>query len=112
VTSAATDEEVAALAATAKPFSLVVLRWTDAREQDGAEAVERAHQRRLVGLRADGVIAILSPVLSDTVAGIAIMTVPVEEAREIIAHDPCVEAGMQTFEVYASLGFPGDALPS
>jgi hypothetical protein len=111
MTSPATDDEVDALAAQAKPFTLVVLRWTDRRRQDGADAVEREHQRRLVGLRADGTIAILSPVLSETVAGIALLTVGVDEARAIIADDPCVRAGMQTFEAYDCLGFPGDALP-
>ena len=38
---------------------------------DGAEATELEHQRRMVSLRADGVIAILCPVISDTVSGVA-----------------------------------------
>ena len=106
-----TDDQVQALAATARPFSLVQLRWGPDRHREGAGAVELEHQRRMVSLRADGVIAILCPVLSDTVAGVAILTEPVERAREIMAADPCVRAGMMTCEVLPCLGFPGDAIP-
>jgi hypothetical protein len=106
-----TDEQIQALAATAKPFSLAQLRWAPDRHQDGADAIELEHQRRMVSLRADGVIAILCPVLSDTVAGMAILTEPLERAREIMAADPCVQAGMMTVEVLPCLGFPGDTLP-
>ncbi len=56
-------------------------------------------------------IAILCPVISDTVAGVAILTEPLARAREIMAADPCVQAGMMTCEVLACLGFPGDSLP-
>ncbi|MEU0879367.1 hypothetical protein ABZ345_12265 [Lentzea sp. NPDC005914] len=106
-----TDEQIQALAATAKPFSLALLHWGPERTMDGADAIELEHQRRMVSLRADGVIAILCPVLSDDVAGVAIMTVPAEEAAEIMAGDPCVRAGMIRVEVRPCLGFPGDALP-
>ena len=111
MSSDVTDAQIQALAATAKPFSLAQFRWGPDRHQDGAEAIELEHQRRLVSLRADGVIAILCPVLSDTVAGVAILTEPLEKAQEIIAADPCVQAGMMTGEVYPCLSFPGDALP-
>jgi hypothetical protein len=107
----ATDEQVQALAATAKPFSLAVLRWAPGRHQDGAEAIEREHQRRMVGLRAGGAIAVLCPVQSDEVAGIAVMTLTPEAVAAVVAADPCVRAGMMTVEVLPCVGFPGDALP-
>ena len=106
-----TDEQIQALAATAQPYALAQLRWAPDRHQEGAEAIELEHQRRMVSLRADGVIAVLCPVLSDTVAGVAIMTVSADEAAEIMAADPCVRAGMMTCEVLACVGFPGDSLP-
>src|SRR5919197_1474511 len=109
--STVTDEQNRDLAATAKPYSLVMLRWGPERYQDGAEAIELEHQRRMVSLRADGVIAILCPILSDTIAGMAVMPVPAEEAQEIMAEDPCVRAGMMTYEAYSCLSFPGDSLP-
>jgi hypothetical protein len=106
-----TDEQIQALAATARPFSLAQLRWGPERHQDGADAIELEHQRRMVSLRADGVIAILCPVVSETVAGVAILTEPPEQAEQTMAADPCVRAGMMTCEVLPCLGFPGDSLP-
>lgn len=112
MTTTVTDEQVRQLAETAKPFSVALLRWGPERHMDGAEATEGEHQRRMVSLRADGVIAILCPVGSDTLAGVAIMTLPPEEAREVMDGDPCVRAGMMTCEVHPCHGFPGDTLPS
>jgi hypothetical protein len=52
------------------------------------------------------------PVLTDTLPGVAIMTVPTDDVRGIIvADDPCGQAGMMTVEVHPCVGFPGDALP-
>lgn len=106
-----TDDEIRRLADTAKPYSLALLWWGPERHMDGAEATDLEHQRRMVSLRADGVIAILCPGGSETLAGVAIMTVSPEEAREVMAGDPCVKAGMIRCEVHPGNGFPGDALP-
>jgi len=106
-----TDEQIRRLAATAKPSSLALLSWGPERHRGGADAIELEHQRRMVSLRADGVIAVLCPVASDTVSGVAVMTVPPEEATEIMAGDPCVQARMIVVEVYACHGFPGDTVP-
>jgi len=89
-----------------------LLWWGPERHNDGADATEQQYQRRMVSLRADGVIAILCPVSSDTLAGVAIMTVAPEEASEILDDDPCVRAGMMRCEVHPCLGYPGDALPA
>ena len=105
-----TDDQIGQLAATGKPLSMVHLRWAPGRDQDGAAAIEREHQRRMVSLHADGTIAVLCPVLSDSLAGVAIMTGTPKQAEEIFATDPCVQAGMMTFEVFACVGFPGDAI--
>jgi hypothetical protein len=107
-----TDEQIRQLAGTAKPYSLVLLWWGPERHMDGAEATELEHQRRMVSLRPDGVIAILCRVASESLAGVAIMNVPLEEARDIIAEDPCVQAVMIGGEVYSCHGFPGDVLPA
>jgi hypothetical protein len=106
-----TDEQIQAVAATARPFSLVELRWAGGRLQEGGQAIELEHQRRMVSLRAAGTIAVLCPVMSDDRAGVALMTEAPERAREIMATDPCVDAGMMTVEVFACAGFPGDSVP-
>ena len=107
-----TDEQIRQLAETAKPYSLALLWWGPDRHMAGAEATEREHQRRMVSLRADGVIAILCPVASETLAGVAIMNLPLGEARAMMDGDPCVQAGMMVCEVHSCHGFPGDALPA
>ena len=111
MSSNVTDDQIQALASTARAFSLAQLRWTSDRHRDGAEAIELEHQRRMVWLRGEGVVAILCPVISDTLAGVAIMTEVVERAQEIMDADPCVQAGMMTCEVLPCVGFPGDTLP-
>jgi len=108
-----TDEQIHELAASAKPYSVVLLWWGPKRHMEGAEAIERAHQRRILSLRADGVIAVLCPSAgSDTLAGIAIMNRTPEEATHIMTGDPCVEAEMIRYEVQPCVGFPGDSLPA
>lgn len=108
---AVTDEQIHELAATGRPYSLVQLSWAPGRRQPGADAIEREHQRRMVSLRADGRIAVLCPVLSDGLCGVAIMNQTPEQARQAMADDPCVQAGMMTVEVLPCIGFPGDSVP-
>ena len=109
--TAAVDAEIEALVAAAKPYSLVQLTWAAGRHQEDADTIEREHQRRMVTLRAEGTIAVLCPVQSDGLCGVAILTQTPEQARETMAADPCVQAGMMTVEVLPCVGFPGDSLP-
>jgi hypothetical protein len=107
-----TDEQVQRLVETAAPFSLALLRWGPERFREGADDTEREHQRRMVALRSDGLIAILCPIASDSLCGLAILPVTTREAVKIMEEDPCVKAGMMTFDVLQCHGFPGDALPA
>lgn len=109
--NAVTDEQIQALAATGKPYTLVQLSWAPGRHQHGADAIEREHQRQMVSLRAEGTIAVLCPVLTEGLCGVAIMTQTLAQARQTMAADPCVQAGMMTVEVLPCMGFPGDSLP-
>ena len=106
-----TDEHIQELAGTAKPFSIAMLWWTPDRHQDGAETIELKHQRRMISMHADGVIAVLCPGTDDILAGVAVMTVGQDEATEIMAADPCVQAGMMRCDVHSGVGFPGDSIP-
>jgi hypothetical protein len=106
-----TDEDVRQLAATAQPYSIAMLRWGPERHQERADDIEREHQRRMVSLRADGIIAILGPIQDESLAGLAVLTVPHDAGIAIMADDPCVRARMMHCDVYPCLGFPGDSLP-
>jgi hypothetical protein len=107
----ATDDRVRALAGRGRPLSLVLLHWSDGRDRTDAAVIEGAHQRRMVGLHDEGVIAVLCPVTAGAVAGMAVVDLPVDEARQLMDGDPCVQAGMMRCEVHPCLGFPGDAVP-
>lgn len=111
VTDTATDDEVREVAATARPLSLALLWWGPERDQPGADEIEGAHQRRMVTLRREGAIAVLCPVPEGDLAGMAVMTLPPDEARTVMGDDPCVQAGMMRCDVYACAGFPGDGVP-
>ena len=107
-----TDEQIRELVEKARPYSMAILSWGPDRQMDGAAAIELEHQRRMVSLRADGVIAIPCPVSSETLSGVAIMNLPPEEAKEVMDGDPCVRAGMMVCEVHQCHSFPGDVLPA
>jgi hypothetical protein len=112
VSAEVSDQQIRELAATAEQFSIAILEWGPNRGMAGADAIELEHQRRMVSLRADGVIAVLCPVGSDQVCGVAVMTAPLDAARDLMADDPCVQSGMMTCQVYPCHGFPGDAIPA
>ena len=112
VNTSVTDEQIQQLVATGVPFSVALLWWGPNRYMDGAEPIELEHQRRMVSLRAHGVIAVLCPAQSDKLAGVAVMTASPDEAKAIMDGDPCVQAKMINCDVYLVVGFPGDALPT
>ncbi|MGE5242947.1 MAG: hypothetical protein ACM3SQ_01800 [Betaproteobacteria bacterium] len=65
-----------------KPYCVAILRATDTFAEPGAQAVVWEHGRRDFQLRADGVLH----------------------------DDPCVRAGLFTYDLYQSLSFPEDSL--
>ena len=106
-----TDDQIQQLASTAKPFSIAMLWWAPDRHQDGARDIELKHQRRMISMHHDGLIAVLCPGTDDILAGVAVMAVGPDEATEIMAADPCVQAGMMRCDVHSGMGFPGDSIP-
>ena len=68
--------------------------------------------RRNFSLRADGVLAIVCPILDDSPwAGIGIFNATDEQTWRIMDDDPGVRAGVFTYEVHPIRSFPGDRLP-
>ena len=105
-----TDDDVRALAATAHPYSLAILRWAN-RGQGGEAEIGAAHLCRLVVLCCVGLFVFFCHVASDSICGVAILTVALEDATAIVKGDPCVQAGIMSCEVLPCRSFPGDALP-
>ncbi|OHU97579.1 hypothetical protein [Mycobacterium talmoniae] len=106
-----TDDQMGQLLATAKPYSVVILRTGPNYGSDAAPGLIWEHGRRNFGLRDDGVLAVVLPVTDDSeVCGIGVFTGTVEETVAVMNDDPGVTAGVFTFEVHPCRGLPGDGL--
>lgn len=107
-----TDDEMAPLLATAKSYSVVILRPGPKFDSDDAQAIIWEHGRRNFGLRDDGVLAVVLPTTDESdVCGVGVFAATVEDTIAIMAGDPGVAADVFSYEVHPCLGFPGDALP-
>jgi hypothetical protein len=107
-----TDEEMGRLLATAKPYSVVILKQGPNFGDDTAPGIVWEHGRRNFALRDDGALAVVLPVTDGSdVCGIAVFAATVDATTAIMGDDPGVAAGVFTYEVHPCRGFPGDSLP-
>lgn len=96
----------------AKPYTLMILHKTPKRDEPESDSIIWEHGRRNFQLRNQGVLAIVCPIKDDShVAGIGIFTTTLEDTRRIMEGDPAVKAGILTYELHATRGFPGSTLP-
>ena len=106
-----TDEVMQAGMATTREYALAILRQGPAYHDEAARPIVWEHGRRNFGLRADGVLNVVCPVLDDSdVCGIGIFDASVAEVEAIMAGDPGVQAGVFVVDVHPCRSFPGDAL--
>lgn len=107
-----TDDLMRSMLATAKPYSVVILKAGPNRQTPGVEKIVWEHARRNFQLRADGLLSVVCPVMDGSeVSGIGIFNAGVEETRALMEEDPGVRAGVFVYEVHPSRSFPGDSLP-
>ena len=89
------DDVMQAGLATTREYALAILRQGPAYHDEGARAIVWEHGRRNFGLRADGVLNVVCPVLDDSdVCGVGIFDASVAEVEAIMAGDPGVQAGV------------------
>jgi hypothetical protein len=70
------------------------------------------HGKRNLALRTAGLMPIICPVTDGSgVAGVCVLDASPEDAERIMAGDPAVKAGVLTYDVHPTRGFPGSALP-
>ena len=80
-------------------------------DDEGARKIVWEHGRRNFGLRADGVLNIVCPVMdSSELCGVGIYDATADEVEAIMQSDPGVVAGVFRYEVHPCRSFPGDAL--
>jgi hypothetical protein len=76
-------------------------------------AIVHEHGRRNMGLQIEGKMPLVDPVVgARPVVGLCIFAVPEAEARELMAGDPALKAGIFVAEFATWYGAPGDALPA
>lgn len=106
------DDFMRSMLATAKTYSLVILKAGPNRQTPGVETIVWEHARRNFQMRADGLLSIVCPVMDGSeVSGIGIFNAGVEETRALMEEDPGVQAGVFVYEIHPCRSFPGDSLP-
>jgi len=105
-----TDDDMRGMLQKSRPYTIMILKKGASYDAPGSDKIIWEHGRRNFSLRADGRLAIVCPVSSDTVTGVGIFTSDIDETRAIMDEDPGVLAGVFVYETYSSRGFPGDAL--
>lgn len=109
---AITDDYMRQMMPNARQYCVVILKAGPNRHQPGAEKIIWEHGRRNFALRAEGLLAVVCPVIDGSdVNGIGIFTTGVEETRKSMDEDPGVQAGVFVYEAHLCRGFPGDGLP-
>jgi hypothetical protein len=109
--SGVTDEYMREMLRKTKPYTIVILRKTPKRDEEGADALVWEHGRRNFQLRRDGVMSIVCPITSKgDIAGLCIFNAGLKETGKIMNGDPAVKAGIFTYELHSARSFPGDAL--
>lgn len=107
-----TDEYMRQMLEKTKEYCVCILKTTPKRGQTGANLIITEHNRRDYVLRVNGVLAIILPISDGgPVSGVSIFNAPAEEVKKLMDEDPAVKAGIFTYELHMSRGFPGDALP-
>jgi hypothetical protein len=105
------DEDMQAGLATTRGYVVGLLYQGPAYHDEGARKIVWEHGRRNFGLRADGVLNVVCPVMDDSdLCGVGIYNATAEEVDVLLRNDPGVVAGVFRYEVHPCRSFPGDAL--
>jgi hypothetical protein len=111
MTTYISDDDMRAGMATTKAYTAVILSAGPAYGTPEAAPIIWEHGRRNYGLRADGVLNVVCPVMDDTsVCGIGIYNLDLEAAVALTEEDPGVKAGVFTYQAHPVRSFPGDHL--
>ena len=115
---AITDEQIREWGRSAAPYTILILRRTDAFAFAAAADRDKTvweHARRMIWLYAGGVMPVVCPCRDDRVdtdlSGVGIFAADPDRTARIMDEDPAVQAGLYTYEVHPCRSVPGSALP-
>ena len=107
-----TDEFMKEMLKKTKNYTVVILKATEKKNEPGSEKIIWEHGRRNFELREEGILSIVCPIRDDSdLDGVGIFSRSHDEVENIMKEDPGVKAGIFTYEIHASMSFPGDKLP-
>jgi uncharacterized protein YndB with AHSA1/START domain len=107
-----TDEYMLEMLSKSRSYILVLLKDGPNSGASNRDEIIWEHGRRNFALRADGVLAIVCPILDDSPwCGIYIFDAAVDEVARVMDDDPGVRAGVFSYEIHPVGSFPGDRLP-
>ena len=105
------DEDMQTGLATTRQYVVGLLYQGPSYHDEGAREIVWEHGRRNFGLRADGVLNVVCPVMDESgLCGVGIYDATADEVEAIMKSDPGVVAGVFRYEVHPCRSFPGDAL--
>ena len=105
-----TEDFIRASVASAKPYSLVVLKRGP--NFDTTAHLQMEHLKHIFALRQAGQQVLTCPVMDpeSEIVGIALMPLGKDEAAALTAADPGVQAGRLTYEILGCMAMPGDGV--
>jgi hypothetical protein len=111
-----TDERIREWIRSAVPYTILILRRTDAfTAAADRDKIVWEHARRMIGLHAGGVMPIVCPCRDDRadtdISGVGIFAADPDRTARIMDEDPAVQAGLYTYEVHPCRSVPGSILP-
>lgn len=105
---AISDEEFAAIRATAQPYTVCILKAGPKFEPPDADrtpevfSIVMEHGRRNAAMHVAGLLPVVSPIADGSgVTGVGIFDLNVEDTRRVMDGDPGVQAGLFTYELHA-----------
>lgn len=108
-----TDEFMMDMLSKTRDYTLVLLKAGPNNQHSDIKTLVWEHVRRNFSLREEGLLSIVTPVSDGTdLKGMGIFNADVNQTRQIMEQDPCVQAGIFVFEIHPTRSFPGDLLPT
>ena len=106
-----TDDYMREMLSKCKPYTIVILRKTPQYDGSVIDKIVWEHGRRNFELKREGKLNVVCPVRDESdIGGVGIFSTDAVETRRLMDGDPAVMAGILTYEIHATMSFPGSML--
>jgi hypothetical protein len=109
--STITNDFMLEMLSKCRPYTVVILRKTPQYDGSVIDKIVWEHGRRNSELKREGKISVVCPVRDRSdIGGVGIFSTDAAETRRLMDGDPAVMAGILTYEIHATVSFPGSML--